>query len=519
MTDAHVFANGRVFTGLRFAEALLLEGDRVSTVGSRDAVLRETPTGAEVHDLAGGLLIPGLIDAHLHLADVTRDRESFDARRAPSWDALVEQLRDWSAAHPSGALVGGGWEAEQFREGRSPDRATLDRAVADRPVVLYHTSGHAAAVNSVALSTAGIGRATPDPPNGRVDRASDGSPTGLLYEAAVRPVAAVVAAAFPPDPVSIHRMLHEMASLGLTTVATMNASRAEISVVRELAGGPGLPVRVRAYLRLADLDGLGPEDLDRLRPDGWFALRGVKAFTDGAFGPRTAWLTEPYADAPAESGVPATSPEGLVDALGRAIALDLAPAVHAIGDRAVGFALRVFEGLPGPATAPSRIEHAALTPPDVLAALDRSRPALVVQPGFVWSDHWLAARLGRGRARWAYAFRTLRDRGVLLAGSSDAPYDSLDPWRGLRACLDRRDPRGRSGNPETGEALPAEEALVLYTRHGGAVLGESDLGNLEPGARADLVWTAAKDPLSAIRAGHAALRETWVGGRPVFRRA
>jgi predicted amidohydrolase YtcJ len=152
----------------------------------------------------------------------------------------------------------------------------------------------------------------------------------------------------------------------------------------------------------------------------------------------------------------------------------------------------------------------------VLSTLASVRPALVVQPGFVWSDSWLPERLGADRGRWAYAFRTLTDLGHRLVGSSDAPYDPPDPWRGLRAATERRDELGRSANPDPREALTVEEAVRLYGVNAGEALGEPTLGTLEVGNRADLIVVEARGLGDAIRAGATAVRETWVGGVRIY---
>ncbi len=492
-----------------------MEDGRITATGSEEEVARAAPTGATVYDLDGHLVLPGLIDAHLHIAELTRSREGLTLEGVGSISDLLERLRGWADSHPTSAVVGRGWHVEQFREGRAPERTDLDRAVADRPVVLYHASGHAVAVNSRALEAAGFDRSVPDPPGGRVGRNSDGTPTGLLYEEAMRPVASIALAAFPPEPAAIARTLAFVGSYGLTTVATMNTGPEELEALRALANAQALPIRVRAYVRLPFADAFSPSGLELSRKDGFWGIPGVKAFADGAFGPRTAWLSEPYADAPGESGVSVGEEGELLSALSRASERGLVPAVHAIGDRALERTARVLEAIARPDRLRGRIEHAALTPPSVLPALDRVRPALVVQPGFVWSDFWLSRRLGAERSRWAYAFRTLADRGHLLAGSSDAPYDPVDPWRGLAACVARRDPFGRSANPDPSESLPAEEAVVLYSVGAGLALGEPDLGTLEVGARADLVRTGVTDLARALALGASAVQETWVDGRPV----
>jgi predicted amidohydrolase YtcJ len=513
MTDARLWHHGRIFTGQRYVEALLVENGRVVIAGSTEEVRRAAPTGVEVGDLAGRLLLPGFIDAHLHIADLTRSREGLDVGRARSVSELVERVRAWADDHPNGTVVGRGWDAERFTEHRWPTRLDLDRAVMDRPLVLYHASGHAAVVNGAALDRAGVLRTTPDPEGGRFGRDRYGAPDGRLYEEAMRSVAGLATTGFPPEKEAIGRTLRFAASLGLTTVTAMNVGLEEASALRELAHAGALPVRVRVYLRLSRFEELGPADLAPAGADAMHRVTGVKAFTDGAFGPRTAWLSEPYADAPEESGLPAGTEENLFAALGRVVSKGLAPALHAIGDRAVDRALRLLQPLRGSSVAPARIEHAALTPPELLPLLDEVRPVLAVQPGFVWSDAWLRARLGRERARWAYAFRSLADRGHLLAGSSDAPYDPVDPWRGLEATVCRWDPEGRSANPDPGEALPPEEAVRMYTENGGRALGEPDLGHLESGARADLLVLAVSDLSRAFSLGSTAVREVWVAGR------
>jgi len=105
-----------------------------------------------------------------------------------------------------------------------------------------------------------------------------------------------------------------------------------------------------------------------------------------------------------------------------------------------------------------------------------------------------------------------QQQGHLLAGSSDAPYDPVDPWRGIRAAVQRTDPEGRSANPTPEEALGPEEAIRLYTANGGAALGEPSLGLLEPGSPADLVLVGSPTLEVAIERGRAAVRETWVAG-------
>jgi len=514
MSEARLWTRGRVFTGRRYVETVLVDRGEVVAVGTDAEVRRSAPSGTEVVPLAGRLVLPGLIDAHLHLSDLARFRRDLNLTEVRGLGDLVGRIQEWAAVHPTGPIVGRGLDVDRSLAGRWPLCDDLDRAVGDRSLVLYHTSGHAAMVNRFALSEAGVESRPAEELRGRVGRAPDGRPNGLLYEEALRWVAPLLTV--PVEAEELVRTLGFLASFGLTTVASMNVPPEELTVLRGLAAEDRLPIRVRAYLRLLRIEEVGSPDLAPVGRPGRFAVVGAKGFTDGAFGPRTAWLSEPYSDAPAGNGLAVESDETLASALATANELGLAPALHAIGDRAVVRAAHLLAPYARRDGASARIEHAGLTPPSALSALEAVRPALVVQPGFVWSDFWLPERLGAERVRWAYAFRTLADLGHHLVGSSDAPYDPPDPWRGLRAATERRDGLGRSANPDPREALALEEAARLYGTRAGEALGERSLGSLEVGSRADLAVVDARSLGEAVRLGAKAVRETWVDGVCVF---
>jgi len=517
MTEARRFTGGRVFTGRRFVEALLVENGRVTVAGTEAEVARASPTGCSAEPLAGRLVVPGLIDAHLHVAEVVRAEHGLPLEGLHSREEIGERLRQWAESHPTGPIVGRGWSADGFSDGQEPTRTDIESAVADRPVVLYHISGHMAVVNGVVLDAVGFTARSPDPPHGRLGRGRDGTPDGRLYERALHPVGRFSSGAYPPDTVAIGRTLRSWAALGITSVGTLNTDPEELEALASLVGSGDLAVRVRAYLRysrFAEVDVRRPIDSPE---GGLLSIRGTKSFADGAFGPRTAWLSEPYADRPESSGDSTIGAAELAEVIERTVEVGLVPAVHAIGDRALGSVLDSLDGAPH-SPAPPRIEHAALVPPELYSRLGRVRPVLVVQPGFVWSDAWLGARLGPERARFAYPFRTLIERGHLLLGSSDAPFDPVDPWRGLAAAVHRTDPSGRSANSDPGEALSPEQAVQLYTSNASGGLGEADLGTLEAGARADLVVLDAPDLGRAIARGRSVVASTWLAGETTYER-
>jgi predicted amidohydrolase YtcJ len=513
MTDATLWSGGRVFTGERYVESLLVENGRVLAAGPDDATRRQAPTGVEREMLDGRLVLPGLVDAHLHLAEIARASRSLDLTDARSFDAIRTLVRRWDGEHPVGPIVGRGWHEARLKEGRAPTLREIDPAVPHRAVVLVHESGHAALLNSTALAAVGIDGDSGAAPPATVGRFPDGRPNGLLYEDALRSLSGHLDAELPISAPLLESTARSLLAFGLTRAGTMSTGPDEATALKELAEAGRLPITIRAYPRLVQLDDF-PDSLLRTRSDR-FALVGAKAFVDGAFGPRTAWLSEPYADDPSQRGIPIGDEETLARRIEEAVDRGLAPSLHAIGDAALDRAARLLErwaSRPGP---PARIEHVALTPPPTLELLDRVRPTLVVQPGFLWSDWWLPSRIGAGRSRWAYLFRTLADRGHRVAASSDAPCDPVDPWRGLRAAVARRDPLGRSANPDPAEGLTGEEALGAYTRGAAEALGDRAEGRLEPGCSADLVVLHTATLVDALRSSGLPVRETWVGGRRV----
>jgi predicted amidohydrolase YtcJ len=506
------WVNGRVFTGTSFAEGFLVEGGEVRAIGPDDAVRRAKGAGTEVADLHGRLVVPGLIDLHMHLTDTLLQREGIDLRGTRGRDELADRIRGRLTATSSGPVVGVGWDSTLWDDAREPTRGELDRISSERPLILFHVSMHGALVNSRALAEFGIDEKVIDPPGGRFGRDSSGRLNGLLYDAAMGSLTQSAASEewVRANLPAYRRLMEAAAALGLTTLCPVLATPGEIQAVAALSA-KGLPVRVRFYLDLRSLGRL--PSLPTPQVDSSWQVTGVKAITDGAFGTRTAWLRAPYTDSPETSGYPIWEDSELERALGEARLLALRPALHAIGDRALARALDLLTKVETAGT--PRIEHASLTPPDLWPLLDSVRPHLVVQPHFVETDRWVVDRLGPERAGWTYAFRTLLDRGYSLGGSSDSPVEPLDPWTGLRAATYRA-PRSEFGRLTASQRLAPIEAFQLYTRNAGPILGEPGLGRLALGSPADFVVTSTPSLDAALASERPPVVETWVGGHQMF---
>ncbi|MDQ7793977.1 MAG: amidohydrolase [bacterium] len=504
------FVNGE-FPG----RTLLVRDGRVAAVGA------SPPAGARVIDLQGHVVRPGFFDSHLHLLALGLSLGRVDLAGV----SLAEGLAAIGAAAralPPGAWVAGrGWD--QGRLGRYLSREDLDQAAAGRPCLLYRVCGHVAAASSRALELAGITEATPDPAGGRIDRDLAGRPTGILRETAIGQVAAAM-----PDPgpaelrLALERAIRHVLACGITTVRVDDVGAAggltaACDLYRETVGPQGLPLRV-----ILDVSDRALDELEAAPPagDDWFRTGAVKIFADGSLGAATAALEEPYADDPGNRGIAITAGEELDRLVARVHRSGRQVAIHAIGDRAAANALDAIERAQGADPRPDprhRLVHCQV----LTASLVRRMAALGVvadiQPVFVATDHhWAGDRLGPRRLDYAYAWRSLLDAGISLAGGSDAPIEPVNPFFGLHAAVTRQD---RAGHPPGGwlpaEKLTVGKALHLYTQGGPyAAFEEHRKGSLDTGKLADFVVLPA-DP---ARVDPSALKEmlplmTVVGGR------
>jgi predicted amidohydrolase YtcJ len=470
-------------------EALVTYGDRVVYAGSREKALRiGRELNAAVLDLGDSVVVPGLIDPHVHVESLGLSLNSLDLRGVSSIEELKGVLRR-AAESGTGWIFGRGWDQERFREGRYPTRWDVDEAVGRRPVILVRVCGHMALLSTAAAEELDVERRV----GGRAIRDSSGSFTGLVIEEGVGEVMSEFWRRVDDATLTKYLLdaLAAAARYGVTTVGVAGASARVLSLLSRLASSGSLPLRVRLYLdretfdRVAEASLAGPLEVGNLR------VVGVKLFADGSLGARTAYLSEPYEDEPGTRGVRLLD-RGVVARYVRvAEELGYQVAVHAIGDAALDEVLAGLAGCRGR----HRVEHLSVVRDDQLEALGRLGVAGVVQPHFVVSDWWVVRRVGARRARWVYRFRTL-SRYVQLALSTDAPVEPIDPWENIYAAVTRGAGEGVELSRYTeGEELTVAEALHYYTYGSAYALREEGrLGSLRPGHLADFA-VLDRDPL------------------------
>lgn len=498
-----VLYNGHIVTldtAHPLVTAIAIANGRVIAYGSDDEMLSLAGAGTSRENLDGKTVIPGLIDAHIHWEWTARSLFSVNVFEVPHKSIAVERVAEWVGKTPQGEwLRGSGWFQDLWPDRAFPTAADLDAVSPHHPVYLTAKSGHAAWVNSLALRQAGITASTPDPEGGQIQRDESGQPTGILFENAMSLVADHI-----PQP-SVYQVAGWMKTAqqlalasGLTGFHDFDepSCMAALQVLREQGE---LAMRAVKHVNRAWL----PAALDLgIRwgfGDDWLRIGNLKLFADGALGPRTAYMIEPYEGEPDNYGIPTLDTEEMIELVGRASAAGLPSTIHAIGDRAVHNVLDVYEAVRReeaargevPAARRHRIEHVQVIHPDDVPRLAELSIIASMQPIHATSDMIMAdSYWGAERSRWAYNPRIQIDQGVVVAFGSDSPVDTFDPFKGIHAAVTRQRADGSPGAdgwyPEA--RITLDEALRGYTLGPAYAVGMEDrLGKLAPGFLADLV--------------------------------
>lgn len=477
-------------------------------------------------DGEGKFVIPGLIDSHLHVMGLGFSSLTLDLSDTDSLAEAQARIAAYAAENPDRRwIVGRGWNQERWGLGRFPTAAELDAAVPDRPVWLERVDGHAGWANSIALEAAGVTAQIADPAGGRIER-KEGSrePAGVLVDAATALVDKAIPAPRPADrDLALAKAQERLIQMGVTAVADMGTTIEDWQAFRRAGDLGWLRLRIMSYAAgpeaMVLIGGPGPTPWlyqDRLR------LNGVKLYLDGALGSRGAWLKQPYADDPGNTGLPLASGAQLRNLMSRAAFDGFQVAVHAIGDAANAEVLAAIDELADTYTGDRRwrIEHAQVVSPSDIAAFGRHGTIASMQPVHQISDRLMAeARLGPERLEGAYAWNSIAAAGGHLAFGSDAPVESADPFAGLAAAISRTGPDGEPfGGWRPEERVSREMALSAFTA-GGAWAGfaEGRFGSLAVGEWADFV-VVDRDPLLAAPQDLRSSRvlQTWIGGERVY---
>lgn len=524
-----ILTNGRIVTldpAHPEAQAVAIRGDRIAAVGDDAAIRALAGPATRSVDLKGGAVLPGLIDAHGHVASLGERLASLDLRGVGSIEEVAARVRQRASEPlPAGAwITGGGWDQNLWPGEQFPDHRPLTEASPDRPVLLRRVDGHASWANRSALLAAGIGRGTPDPEGGRIVRDARGEPTGVLVDNAM-----LLAEKAQPKPdreqikAWIRLALDRCARAGLTEVHDAGVSPEQVAAYRELAEEAPLPLRVYLMWDGTTSDPIEPmvEQEPFVGYRGRLTLRAVKLMVDGAMGSRGAVFFDDYADAPGTKGLFVTAPQEIERRTILALRRGYQVCTHAIGDRGIHEVLQAYERALAavPVRDPRlRIEHLQAVARDDLTSLQRLGVIASMQPSHATSDmYWAEERIGALRGRGLYAWRWVLDLGIPVAAGSDFPVDPEQPLVGLHSAVTRQDLKNwPEGGWHAEQKMSLMEAIAAYTAGAAyAAFEERDKGRIAEGMWADLtilgedLRTLPPERIPAVE-----VRATIVGGLP-----
>ena len=492
-----IYLNGKVWTGEagdRFAQAFAVTGNRIVAVGDDASITAKAGKNTQRIDLKGRLVTPGFIDNHTHFRDSSLSLASVDLRDAATPEEFSRRIVERAKQRPGEWITHGNWDHELWGA-KLPERKWIDAGTKDTPVFVVRLDGHMGLANAAALKLAGIDAQTRDPVGGEILRDASGAPTGLLKDAAMTAMYAVI-----PMPTAkrteeaLQAGFRQALSYGVTQLHDMgdgNWRTLEAFTHARTAGT--LPLRVYSFVPIADWSKMADYVRKHGRGDDWLRWGGVKGFVDGSLGSTTAWFYEPFSDAPQTSGLTMVDPLELAKQIQGADRAGLHVAIHAIGDRAVDWMLDTYERVAkedGPRDRRFRNEHAQHLRPGAFARFKQLNVIASMQPYHAIDDgRWAEKRIGKERLKGTYAFRSFLDAGAVLTFGSDWAVAPLDPMTGIDAAVNRRTIDGKNPNGwQPQQRISVAEALRAYTvSNAYAGFQDDRLGRIAPGYLADFV--------------------------------
>ena len=480
------------------AEAVAVIGDRVVAVGSSTEIDLWRGPETKVIDVGRKLVLPGFNDAHLHFMQGGAQLDQVQLTDAASPQDFTKRIAAQVKKTPKGEwILGGRWDETKWPKQELPTKELVDAVTGATPIFVERYDGHEALANSAAMKLAGVDAKTADVPGGVIVRDASGNPTGVFKDAAQELIYKTVPPMSHEQRIRVaRRALQYAASLGVTSAQHMNPEFADVAAYSQLAENGELTTRIYAAPMETDWRDQAKVGIRHAWGSSYLRLGAVKGYADGSLGSRTAYMFEPFADDPGNTGLLSDEmhpPSAMRERLMGADAAGLQIRVHAIGDRAISMMLDIFSDIEkehGYHDQRFAIEHAQHMAQKDFERFAKLHVIASMQPYHAIDDgRWAEKRLGHDRARYSYAWRTFLDHGVTLAFGTDWPVAPLDPIVGLyaavtRATLDGKNPGGWI--PEEKITLP--EAVEAYTMGSAFTeFQEREKGSITPGKLADMV--------------------------------
>jgi predicted amidohydrolase YtcJ len=516
-----------------WAQAMAVREGKIIAVGSDKAIAEYQGPSTKVIDAKWHMVLPGLMDAHVHIMAGAAMLEQIALNDAKTVDDFQKMIKDYATAHPDKKWIQGmGWYYSVFGKNGVPDKKFIDEVVPDRPVYLAAYDGHSSLANSKALQIAGITRKTLDPPNGIIVRnPATGEPTGFLKEAAGSLVMKNV-----PQPTReeernrLTKAIRYASSLGLTRLISAGADAERVDLFDEIRQKGDLTTRL--YMARFVTPPISPDAIKVLEEnrkkysDDWIDLAPVKFLLDGVIEAHTAAMLEPYTNDPGNSGQLYFDPEKYKEAVMQLDHLGFQIFTHAIGDRAIRLALDAYEAANkanGRRDARDKIEHiedpsASDIPRFGKLGVIASMQPLHTTPNDNNLNVW-AGNVGSERAQRAWPWRDILAGGAVLSFGSDWSVVTLNPWPAVQMLLTRETPDGTpAGGWIPKERLTLDEAIQGYTMGCAfAARREKTEGSIEAGKLADVI-VISQDlfKIAPNQIGKTKVLMTMVGGKTVY---
>ena len=500
VTNAHIYT---VNPQQKWAEAIAISGGKIVAVGDKAKIDAYRGPTTKVIDAAGHLVLPGFTDCHIHFMDGSLQLTRVDLNDAKTVPEIQKRVKQYADSHPNEPwILGMGWTYPTFGPAALPNKKILDDVVPDRPVFLIAFDGHSSWANSKALSMAGINRNTPDPPNGKIVRDENGEPTGALKESAGDLVDRNTPKPTRSDRLdALRKGVHEANRVGLVRVHSAGQDFEYLDLYNELRKSGDLTVRfyIAYFLDPPGLNEKARAAIEKARReyhDDWISGGAVKTMLDGVVEAHTAAMLAPYSDDPSVSGKLFWDPEKYKAAIAELDSRGLQIFTHAIGDRAVRLALDSYENaakVNHTKDARPRVEHIETISAQDIDRFGKLGVIASMQPLHSYPDDdtlniW-ARNIGPERASRPWVWRSIAQKGGVLAFGSDWPVVTLNPWQGVQTAVTRQTSEGEPvGGFVPQQRLSVEDTIRAYTL-GAAFAGrrEKTEGSLEPGKLADLI--------------------------------
>jgi hypothetical protein len=488
-----LFVNATIYAAEKLrADSLAVCDGNIIEIGSKTKLMGLKRRGFHVIDLKKRAILPGIIDAHLHLLGLGFSLQEVDLQNISSFNKVITILTVAARKLPAGRwLLGRGWNKNLWG-GNFPDKTILDKICPDNPVHLYSKDGHALWVNSAALKIAGIDRYTPDPPGGQIKRFSDGAPSGMLFENACYLVDNKI-----PSPTveqqldALKRAVKRLNSFGITAAGDADWRKGRLGLFREAEDKGLLSLRVFMMLSPDDIDAAVYLGLKAGFGDRFVNLGALKLYADGSLGSQTAWMHSPYEGNRDNRGISTLTEEQLEMYYEKTHIKGIPLAIHAIGDRANSFLLDFFgkkQAISRKLDLKHRIEHAQVLRKEDIGKFKKYDIAASVQPIHLIADRDMADRHWGERSQYAYAFNSLIKSGAKVGFGSDAPIESANPFPGIHAAVARKAPGDSRSAWYPEQSITLNQAVAAYTAGAAEICGWKDKqGRIAEGMAADFV--------------------------------